>query len=100
MQAKVSSQVWRYLNLASQIALWGMLSDWTRVQRITAGNVNNRKMISRNISSSLSLTYPSFCKNFPPDLLTGIATLLIRPCVAKPANDGELGDSAIQLAKI
>ena len=55
------------------------------------GNVNNMKIMFRNMSSPFSLAYPNFCirswagakhshfpNNFPPPyLLTGIATLVI-----------------------
>ena len=81
LSIKASPQTWRYFNLGSQVGLRHMMSNWERVQMSTVGQWN--------ISSPISLAYPYFWIELvlsraaisrtspPPDMLTGIATMLI-----------------------
>ena len=88
---KANLQVWRYFN-PIQAALWCMLSDCPEFTEVKWSDMNNMKMMSKDIGSPISLTYPSFCigfwdgakhsrilKNSPPSyLLTGITTVLLQ----------------------
>ena len=66
---KANPQAWRYFNSGSQAAVGHMLSELVSVQ---LGEVSNLKMMSRNISSPLSLTYPIFFM-YGPELVSSIA---------------------------
>ena len=108
LSIKASPQAWRYFKPDSQTALRRMLSGHM-FKGVQWGDVNNMKMMSRNISSLLSLVCSNFCvrslswsqaqpysREFPSSVLANWhSDTTNRLCTAKPTNEGELRVSLI-----